>query len=54
MSTIPKHTLHLQELVQLHVHDMGAFFPIVLLISRKEKGKLYDNSYQLNPNIDDL
>jgi len=30
MSIPPKHTSHPQELVQLHVLDMGVFFPTVL------------------------
>ena len=30
VSTLPKHTFHPQELVQLHVPNMGVFFPIVL------------------------
>ena len=30
MSILPKHTLHPQELVQLHVPDMGVFSPTVL------------------------
>ena len=39
MSTPLRHTSHPQGLVQLHVHVMDAFSPIVWWISRRERGK---------------
>jgi hypothetical protein len=45
MSILPKHILHPQELVPLPVLGMDVFFPIVLWISRKGKGKWCNSHY---------
>ena len=44
MSATLRHTSHPQELVQLHVHTVDVFSLIVLWISKRERGKQYNQS----------